>query len=52
MTGDIGSNVVDAVAAEGISVLIKPFAADELLPQITRLHKGSKSGDPGSPGRK
>ena len=39
MTGDIRSKVVDQVAAHGISVLIKPFLADELLsilPGFTR----------------
>jgi PAS domain S-box-containing protein len=41
MTGDIRSEVVEAVAAQGISVLIKPFLADELLQQIARLHRDS-----------
>ena len=30
MTGDIRSEIVDSIAAQGISVLIKPFSADEL----------------------
>jgi len=46
MTGDIRSEVVDLVAAEGISILIKPFPADELLQLITRLHQAS--GNPAS----
>ena len=44
MTGDIRSEVVEAVAAQGISVLIKPFLADELLQQIARLHRGYSPG--------
>jgi PAS domain S-box-containing protein len=31
MTGDTRSQIVDSVSAQGISVLIKPFAAEELL---------------------
>ena len=46
MTGDIRSKVVELIAAQGISVLIKPFLADELLQHITRLHKGSTPGNP------
>ena len=46
MTGDIRSEVVDSVAAHGISVLIKPFPADELLRRIARLHRGSGPGNP------
>ena len=45
MTGDIRSEVVDSVAAHGISVLIKPFVADELLQHIARLHRGSSPGN-------
>jgi DNA-binding response OmpR family regulator len=45
MTGDIRSDVVDAVAAQGILVLIKPFPADELLLHMVRLHNGSASGN-------
>jgi CheY-like chemotaxis protein len=41
MTGDIRSETVDAIAAQGISVLIKPFSADELLQQIARLSRES-----------
>ena len=46
MTGDIRSEVVDWIAAHGISVLIKPFLANELLQHIARLHRGSGSGNP------
>ena len=49
MTGDIRSEVVDRVAAHGISVLIKPFPADELLRHIARLHQGSGPGNPTGP---
>ena len=31
MTGDTRSQTVDSISAEGVSVLIKPFLADELL---------------------
>ena len=40
MTGDIRSEIVDSIAAQGISVLIKPFSADELLQHVTRLLPG------------
>ena len=49
MTGDIRSEVVDWVAAQGISVLIKPFVADELLQHIARLHQGSSPGNTAGP---
>ena len=49
MTGDIRSEIVDSIAGQGISVLIKPFSADELLQHITRLHQGSTSGNPTGP---
>jgi CheY-like chemotaxis protein len=49
MTGDIRSEVVDSVAAHGISVLIKPFLADELLQHITRLYRGSSPDNPTGP---
>jgi len=44
MTGDIRSETVNSIAAHGVAVLIKPFAADELLQHIARLHKESISG--------
>jgi CheY-like chemotaxis protein len=31
MTGDTRSQTVDAISAQGLSVLIKPFLAEELL---------------------
>ncbi|MGC1554579.1 MAG: ATP-binding protein [Bradyrhizobium sp.] len=31
MTGDIRTSTVDSISAQGVSVLIKPFSADELL---------------------
>jgi CheY-like chemotaxis protein len=31
MTGDIRTQTVDSISAHGVSVLIKPFSADELL---------------------
>ena len=49
MTGDIRSEIVDAIAGQGISVLIKPFSADELLQHVIRLYQGSTSGNPASP---
>lgn len=49
MTGDVRSEVVDAIAAQGMSVLIKPFPADELLLQITRSHRGFRADNPGGP---
>jgi PAS domain S-box-containing protein len=49
MTGDIRSETVDSIAAHGISVLIKPFRADELLQHIARLYQGSPPGRPISP---
>ncbi len=49
MTGDIRSEIVDSIAGQGISVLIKPFSADELLQHVTRLYQGSTSGHPTSP---
>jgi PAS domain S-box-containing protein len=49
MTGDIRSKVVGSISAPGISVLIKPFVADDLLRQISQLHRGSAPGDPASP---
>ena len=42
MTGDIRSKVVDSIAGHGISVLIKPFSADELLWHISQLCRGPR----------
>jgi CheY-like chemotaxis protein len=46
MTGDVRSEIVDSIAGQGISVLIKPFSADELLQHVTLLCQGSISGNP------
>jgi PAS domain S-box-containing protein len=45
MTGDIQSKTIDAIASQDISVMIKPFLAEELLQLMTRLQ--SSSGSPG-----
>jgi PAS domain S-box-containing protein len=37
MTGDTRSSTVEAVASYGVSVLIKPFSADELIQLVNRL---------------
>jgi PAS domain S-box-containing protein len=39
MTGDTRSQTVDSISAQGVSVLIKPFAADELLEALRSLEK-------------
>jgi hypothetical protein len=36
---------MEAVASYGVSVLVKPFLADELIRLINRLHRGSDSLD-------
>jgi len=41
MTGDIRSQTVDSISAQGVSVLIKPFSADELL-EALRGEEASK----------
>jgi CheY-like chemotaxis protein len=46
MTGDIRSKIVDSITAPGVSVLIKPCPADDLLQQIARLHQQAVPGDP------
>jgi PAS domain S-box-containing protein len=48
MTGDIRSEIVDPIVAQGISVLLKPFLADELLQRIARLSRESNAGNPAS----
>lgn len=40
MTGDIRSEIVDAIAGRGITVLIKPFSGDELLQHVAQLAGG------------
>ena len=39
MTGDIRSETVAPIAAQGISVLLKPFLLDELLQHIARISR-------------
>jgi signal transduction histidine kinase/CheY-like chemotaxis protein len=48
MTGDIRSETVGLIASQGISVLIKPFSADELLQHIGGLSQGSSAGNSAS----
>ena len=45
MTGDTRSKTMEAVASYGVSVLVKPFLADELIQLINRLHRSSESPD-------
>jgi DNA-binding response OmpR family regulator len=39
MTGDTRSQTVDSISAQGVSVLIKPFSAKELLDALNRQEK-------------
>jgi CheY-like chemotaxis protein len=41
MTGDIQSKTIEAIAAQDVSVVIKPFPAEELLQLMTRLQGSS-----------
>jgi len=43
MTGDIQSKTIEAIAAQDVSVMIKPFLAEELLQLMTRLQGSSVS---------
>ena len=43
MTGDIQSKTIEAIASQNISVMIKPFLAEELLQLMTRLRRSSES---------
>jgi signal transduction histidine kinase/ActR/RegA family two-component response regulator len=45
MTGDTRLQTMDAIAVYGVSVLIKPFLADELIELINRLCRCSESPD-------
>jgi PAS domain S-box-containing protein len=45
MTGDTRSKTMEAVASHGMSVLVKPFLADELIQLINRLYRSSQSPD-------
>ena len=47
MTGDTRSKTMEAIAAHDVSVLVKPFLADDLIKQINRLCRGSESADRG-----
>jgi DNA-binding NtrC family response regulator len=46
MTGDIQSKTIEAIASHDISVMIKPFLAEELLQLMTRLQRSSGSRGP------
>jgi PAS domain S-box-containing protein len=43
MTGEIQSKTIEAIASRDVSVLIKPFLAEELLQLMTRLQRSSVS---------
>jgi DNA-binding NtrC family response regulator len=43
MTGDIQSKTIEAIVAQDVSVMIKPFLADELLQLMTRLQGSAVS---------
>jgi PAS domain S-box-containing protein len=43
MTGDIQSKTTEAIASQDVSVVIKPFSAEELLQLMTRLQGSSVS---------
>lgn len=45
MTGDTRSKTMETVAADGMSVLVKPFAADKLIQLINRLCRRSDISD-------
>ena len=45
MTGDTRSKTMEAIAAHGVSVLVKPFSADQLIQMINRLYRSSASPD-------
>jgi CheY-like chemotaxis protein len=44
MTGDTRSQTIDSIASQGVSVLIKPFQAEELM-QAMRRHAVPAEGD-------
>ena len=46
MTGDTRAKTMEAVTSHGVSLLIKPFLADELIQLINRLHRSSGSSSP------
>ena len=43
MTGDTRSKTIEAIAAYGVSVLVKPFLGDELIQLINRLCRSPES---------
>jgi PAS domain S-box-containing protein len=43
MTGDTRSQTMEAIASHDVSVLVKPFPADELIQLINRLCRSSES---------
>ena len=43
ITGDIRSKTVDSISSQGVSVLIKPFSADELLEALRGEEKRASS---------
>jgi CheY-like chemotaxis protein len=45
MTGDTRAKTMEMVATQGLSLLVKPFAAGELIQLINRLCGGSASAD-------
>ena len=45
MTGDTRSTTMDSVASHGMSILVKPFLANELIQLINRLYHSSESGN-------
>ena len=49
MTGDIRSDIVAPIRAQGILVLLKPFSADELLQHVVRLSREPAAASPGAP---
>jgi CheY-like chemotaxis protein/anti-sigma regulatory factor (Ser/Thr protein kinase) len=44
MTGDTRSKTMEAVAAHGMSILVKPFLANELIQLLNRLHRSEPAG--------
>jgi DNA-binding response OmpR family regulator len=43
MTGDTRSKTMEVVASHGMSILVKPFLANELIQLINRLYHSSES---------
>ena len=43
MTGDTRAKTMEAIASQGVSVLVKPFLGDELIQLINRLYRSSES---------